>query len=770
MKAISRKIVIISIAAAFLITKFNNITAEYNTANKNIPKDVLEKIEILENMGLAEQYKVIKELADMGDKAIPAVPILIKKLKYEDSELRKYSAQALGSIKDNSAVEPLIKALKYNDPEVTTAIVKSLGNLKDKRSFNPLIALLKNNKTKRMIRLVIVDALCDINDKGSSPVLIEILNDADDVLRVAASGALWKLEHNDKALNQLFSALKSKDENTKRVAAQTLAQLKDNKFVPFLIDELNDKESSIKENAAWILGKIKDKRAVDPLIAALNDKDTNVEMYAAEALGEIGDIKAIEPLHRVFRFSALSKIKDPEALNILTAILKDDLYGSNIRCEIADALGKAKEIQAIPALIETFKDKDADLRNYIVIALDEINDENTMDFFVNALRDEDRDVRKNAIKALKKIKNPQSTDLLIKALKDENIKEYAAEVLCETGNRKAIKPLYEIIKNKNGELSETVIEALGKIGDGQVVDYLIELSESKDPKVKTIALHGLMASKNDKAIKPLLDFALKEKDLSLIPYRLQLLENKKNKKIVEYLIEKLKDNEAAIRGNAALIIENIPDKRAIPSLIEALKDKDQNVVNNAMKALKRISSFGYGSDLFIDLLKDENEFSRYVAIYILGGMCEGKAALPLLEILGENKDKKNLNVASDSLRKITERLVLRLSYDEAEAEERRDAALLLGMINNKKTIKPLIMALDDSDDIVKKNAEESLKKITGQNFKNNSLKWKIWFAGKNAAVDSEDEIQSFPDACKNWKSLVIQFVELENETITNYEA
>lgn len=68
-----------------------------------------------------------------------------------------------------------------------------------------------------------------------------------------------------------------------------------------LIDALKHKDCDVRKEAAEALGVIGDKRAIEPLIEGLRDEDELVRERIAEALGNIGDTRAIKPLVQTYR-------------------------------------------------------------------------------------------------------------------------------------------------------------------------------------------------------------------------------------------------------------------------------------------------------------------------------------------------------------------------------------------------------------------------------------------------------------------------------------
>lgn len=71
---------------------------------------------------------------------------LIPLLGYENEEVRREAASALGEIGDQQAVNPLIGALKDDHPQVREAAAKALGMMRDNKAIEPLIAALDDDR------------------------------------------------------------------------------------------------------------------------------------------------------------------------------------------------------------------------------------------------------------------------------------------------------------------------------------------------------------------------------------------------------------------------------------------------------------------------------------------------------------------------------------------------------------------------------------------------------------------------------------------------
>src|SRR2546422_597903 len=92
-------------------------------------------IERLINL-FADEGRVIREAARQAVVQVgaDAVPALLEALRDDDWAVREQAAEALGSLKDERAIEPLIAALKDQDGAVRQAAVLALEKLRDPRA------------------------------------------------------------------------------------------------------------------------------------------------------------------------------------------------------------------------------------------------------------------------------------------------------------------------------------------------------------------------------------------------------------------------------------------------------------------------------------------------------------------------------------------------------------------------------------------------------------------------------------------------------------
>jgi HEAT repeat protein len=239
-------------------------------------------------------------------------------------------------------------------------------------------------------------------------------------------------------IDPLIDLLDQEEKNARRVAAQSLGAMNDERALKALIPALEDRDEVVRTTAAESL-KSAGSLAVAPLIDSLQRGDIHTWVPAVEILGELGDSRAAEPLilalnhkSRALRAEAakaLGKIKDPRAVPPLIGILRDDDHGvRTIAAHSLEAIGEP----AIEPLIETLRDDDIHVRVSAVIILGNLRDPRAVEPLMEALYTEAREhkswaLRTELARSLGKIKDPRGADALNMVIgdKDTEVRETA---------------------------------------------------------------------------------------------------------------------------------------------------------------------------------------------------------------------------------------------------------------------------------------------------------------------------------------------------------
>ena len=133
-------------------------------------------------------------------------------------------------------------------------------------------------------KMLAARAFCEIEDRRSIPLLIELLDDVCPLVRVSTTYALGR--------------------NTDSSAVEPLITL--------LTDDFN---GYVRKGIVWALGNSKDRRALEPLIHALKTDISAVRLWAASGLAQIAPlnyddiIAAIPPLIQGLRRDKIAAVR-----------------------------------------------------------------------------------------------------------------------------------------------------------------------------------------------------------------------------------------------------------------------------------------------------------------------------------------------------------------------------------------------------------------------------------------------------------------------------
>lgn len=222
--------------------------------------------------------------------------------------------------------------------------------------------------------------------------------------------------------------------------------------------------------------------------------------------------------------------------------------------------------------------------NYLLKMMNEIKSPSSVPVLVDTLLSKKNTLAKikeediivqlkvNIINVLANIKDSSAVNSLLYCLnnKHENYKVRlnCAEALGKIGDRFAVMPLTEIIKDENEKsiyIKESVAFALGLIGDAGAVETLVKVLETK------------------KKLETGLSF-LKEKVIESLSKL-----NIKNDRVFNALKNAVFDDSEQVRINAVEALYNLGDERVVNVLYDAVKDNSDEVVRTALIALYNLT-------------------------------------------------------------------------------------------------------------------------------------------------------------------------------------
>lgn len=208
---------------------------------------------------------------------------------------------------------------------------------------------------------------------------------------------------------------------------------------------------------------------------------------------------------------------------------------------------------------------------------------------------------------------------------------------------------------------------------------LIGFLSHQDPQVRSEGAKALGEIGDSEGVLPLIEALKHEKQDEQMPLALARIGDLS---ALPFLLQAFNQAEREARPNIATALGSFKDSRAVASLVSGLADPDPNV--------------------------------RFNCISSLGKLKDPSAVSPLLGCLGEANEWIFLNVV-DSLARIGDHRATNplIAFYLKEGNERKRAAIIvaLGIIGDLTSIPTLSKALRDSDDRVKANAIESLRRL-----------------------------------------------------------
>lgn len=280
-----------------------------------------------------------KALKDLGDKAAPAIPIVVNAIEtmLAQSDRNPYSVLRVTAFD----VEPLMDALASMGPRGFSNFLGLMQRIKDPNVLGEGARILGriNGEDQR-----VVDALALL--LGNSDPRIR---------RSALEGLSTMTARRSQTVSIILEALKDTDKNVRKTALSSVQQIGPEAAdaIPTIVAELRDEEPTIRMAAALALS------AVDPhneagvlmLVEQLNQRETGyISELAASTLIKIGKravpavVKVIKHQNPVVRRHALSILKELGA-------------------------------ESLPYFMEAVGDSDVEVRLYAAKEISRINDE-----------------------------------------------------------------------------------------------------------------------------------------------------------------------------------------------------------------------------------------------------------------------------------------------------------------------------------------------------------------------------------------------------------
>jgi len=658
------------------------------------------------------------------------------------TQLKNELKQVLSKEPNNSEALCPLKALE---------VVESGANAqKSVTEILPIIQQLESQIKK--LESIDKDLLTD-NDKNQLEKLIRKWNlSLEPTAKILASNTKWIDNVGMPAFDLLIESLKVINPIIQNDIVNILVQKKTQSY-DILVKALQNEDSMVRRQAVIALGKIGDDRAVENITALLNDKDPGVRLYIPVSLDLIGGEKIIEPLHlalnneisqvRMASADILGRLKDETAVSLLIERLGDD--NTYVKTSANDALLKIGS-PSVPILIEVLKQK---AENVNISQSNLVGDKIGTKFKKELAKR--ASLQASVTSVLGNMKDPTAIDPLIEAMKlipegaTEDEKTYSASVRTSaitalaTIGAPAVEGLLLTLENNIETETARVNSAsvLGTIGDKRAVMPLINALKDQNKNIRAVSATSLGILKDRRALTPLIE-ALNDNDLVTRTNSATSLGLMVDKTATQPLLKILtnKDEREKLRTTALDSLGLIKDTVAMEPILKVLIDEyEKDGIRKSAATAMRLMENVYPSESLIALLKGEMVYPIFVSdkCTVTNWMKkEGdkdiiKNSTSLLEVSTGKMKREILAPAAGTLIKIYTKvgqsaesgtLVGLISYKDKEIKEeerssvRNMASLALGKVKGDNAVPALIRALKkDKNGAVRKNAASSLREI-----------------------------------------------------------
>ncbi len=382
----------------------------------------------------AGRVSAAEALAEHGEAARTAIPVLIRGLSDEEGEVRAAAAHALGQLtmEPDAAIPAL--AAKLGDETLTrrgpvwAAAGLALGSY-GRAALPHVTRALKSQATTESRAAMLAIYRAGKEAKETVPELIAILQKNDPQTRTYAINALLGIGPDAKdAVPELIKMLSSDDFHTQYWACRALGSIgpEARSATGELLRCLQTGVTSVRRNAAAALGKIGPaigQEAADAMIAALSDPLQPVRQNVVVALGELQPLaaKAVpvieqmlqEPSKFMPRATAAKTLwrLDPQSRTPVEALLRD-LTEDDEPWVAAQVFGEIKVAdETIPRLAALLDSPNVWTRQYAAVALLEMGAETqrAKATLEELARSENEETRESAAAALDKAANKPSS-------------------------------------------------------------------------------------------------------------------------------------------------------------------------------------------------------------------------------------------------------------------------------------------------------------------------------------------------------------------------
>ena len=317
--------------------------------------------------------------------------------------------------------------------------------------------------------------------------------------------------------------------------------------------------------------------------------------------------------------------------------------------------------------------------------LKKMGDKPSIGSLIESLKDEDYDVREAAYQSLRKIGHPAMA-AMIQALNNDNfyVRMYAALAIADQAvecpekkySDSVIDALTHALLDKSIYVRRSAYDALRFIEYNKILRSLINTLDDADYGL-IISDVAALGDVPDKMSAKALMKKLSMNEVEDKGYSISM-QGIRDRKAALALLELLFEHDGSVRKETLRAMDSTGNKKSLPDILRSLRYTKPPVKHEAIKTLDCISSFKHAAP-FIDGQSDPDSYVRKAVVISLGKAKGKKSIEPLMRAL-EDEDMNVRKAAQQALARMGDR-----------------------------SLKPLMEALNDQNDLRKYGAARALE-------------------------------------------------------------
>ena len=456
----------------------------------------------------------VKTLGRLGARA-SFEPLLLASTAGDDrlEQAVQEALSKLSHLDDVAVVETIIKIVRTGDENGRKKAIFFLSGQQKESVVKSFMDYLMESEW--WVRERVITCLNDIHSTAFDKVIMNYLEADKDEMRGFILDIIAKLKKY-KAVDLLLKNMDKSDQFTQERVITVLGQIGDKKVVPYISRRLDNEES--RWTAAEALGNLGLPESFDALTNIWDDCTRDEKITIAESLRKIDESRAIEYLKQfIFNEDAALRGRVKE---IIDAALAGQLQGDSVESLACLLLLPDKPEGTCEKLVQIIKEKPFDLIGSVLNMLKKENPDVCGEFIAKLIKVITPGQVKGLISLIASMDLADSNQILdhmladkIETIKDvvldllssgnETEKHIAAEIARRIRVSEAVPLLVKILPESSLSLRQTIFEAMKNIDDDPVIEQMIACLEI--PEFRWQAAEVLGALKAAKATQALIE-------------------------------------------------------------------------------------------------------------------------------------------------------------------------------------------------------------------------------------------------------------------------